>query len=240
MPTYARGQIVVDDHVGVYHCVARCVQRAFLCGVDLDPGWDRDDGGGIGTNLGPRPDPGHGRDLDQLGGAGTARTSVGRFQSTSPQSSSGWASINRIGWKRTRAACLCHRQQVRRAHAALSPAGRAGPSGHPHLAGHALRLARTVRAALQTPCRLGARRGSQVEGDPGRRVRHLLIALSADDVDLRSLLPDSWTAAHREPFMQYRHDEAETAARAGKRRRENRWARSKSGSREVRGPGQPR
>jgi hypothetical protein len=34
MPTYARRHIVVEDEVGVYHCVARCVRRAFLCGVD--------------------------------------------------------------------------------------------------------------------------------------------------------------------------------------------------------------
>jgi hypothetical protein len=34
MPTYARSQIVVDDQVGVYHCIARCVRRAFLRGVD--------------------------------------------------------------------------------------------------------------------------------------------------------------------------------------------------------------
>ena len=37
MPTYARGQIVVEDQVGVYHCIARCVRRAFLCGVDPYP-----------------------------------------------------------------------------------------------------------------------------------------------------------------------------------------------------------
>jgi REP element-mobilizing transposase RayT len=40
MPTYARGQIVVEDEVGVYHCIARCVRRAFLCGVDPYTGKD--------------------------------------------------------------------------------------------------------------------------------------------------------------------------------------------------------
>jgi hypothetical protein len=28
MPTYARRQIVVEDTVGVYHCIARCVRRS--------------------------------------------------------------------------------------------------------------------------------------------------------------------------------------------------------------------
>ena len=40
MPTYARGQIVVEDEVGVYHCIARCVRRAFLCGEDPYTGQD--------------------------------------------------------------------------------------------------------------------------------------------------------------------------------------------------------
>ena len=40
MPTYARGQIVVEDLVGVYHCIARCVRRAFLCGIDPYTGQD--------------------------------------------------------------------------------------------------------------------------------------------------------------------------------------------------------
>ena len=34
MPGYARREIVRDGEVGIYHCVARCVRRAFLCGQD--------------------------------------------------------------------------------------------------------------------------------------------------------------------------------------------------------------
>jgi hypothetical protein len=34
MPAYPRSHIVPPDKVGIYHCVARCVRRAFLCGVD--------------------------------------------------------------------------------------------------------------------------------------------------------------------------------------------------------------
>ena len=32
--TLARGEIVNDAEVGVYHCISRCVRRAFLCGTD--------------------------------------------------------------------------------------------------------------------------------------------------------------------------------------------------------------
>jgi REP element-mobilizing transposase RayT len=34
MPAYARREIVAHEEVGIYHCIARCVRRAFLCGVD--------------------------------------------------------------------------------------------------------------------------------------------------------------------------------------------------------------
>jgi hypothetical protein len=34
MPSCARKEIVPDGEVGVYHCVNRCVRRAWLCGHD--------------------------------------------------------------------------------------------------------------------------------------------------------------------------------------------------------------
>ena len=40
MPAYARRDIVDEDHIGVYHCIARCVRRAFLCGTDAYSGRD--------------------------------------------------------------------------------------------------------------------------------------------------------------------------------------------------------
>jgi hypothetical protein len=64
--------------------------------------------------------------------------------------------------------------------------------------------------------------------EPFAYVRQLLITLSSPDVDLRSLLPEVWIAAHPEHYLQYRRDEAEAAARARKRRREKRRAGSRA------------
>jgi hypothetical protein len=46
----------------------------------------------------------------------------------------------------------------------------------------------------------------------------LLTALSSDKVDLESLLPDVWIAAHPEHVLTYRRDEAEAAANVRRRR----------------------
>jgi len=40
MPADVRHEIVIEDRVGVYHCIARCVRRAFLCGTDPHIGQD--------------------------------------------------------------------------------------------------------------------------------------------------------------------------------------------------------
>jgi transposase len=55
--------------------------------------------------------------------------------------------------------------------------------------------------------------------EPFAYVRALLIALSSDQVELESLLPDVWIAAHPEYVLTYRRDEAEAAANARRRRR---------------------
>jgi hypothetical protein len=48
--------------------------------------------------------------------------------------------------------------------------------------------------------------------EPFAYVSALLMALSSNEVDLESLLPDVWIAAHPEHFLTYRRDEAEAAA----------------------------
>ena len=63
--------------------------------------------------------------------------------------------------------------------------------------------------------------------EPFAYVRALLVALSSDEVDLESLLPDVWIAAHPEHVLKYRRDEAEAAANARRRRRATRRARTR-------------
>jgi transposase len=55
--------------------------------------------------------------------------------------------------------------------------------------------------------------------EPFAYVRALLIALSSAEVDLESLLPDVWIAAHPEHLLKYRQDEAKAAADSCRRRR---------------------
>src|SRR6516162_6051719 len=64
--------------------------------------------------------------------------------------------------------------------------------------------------------------------EPFAYVRQSLIALSSADLDLRSLLPDVWVAAHPEHLLAYRREAAEAAARARKQRRKRRRAEPKS------------
>ena len=58
-------------------------------------------------------------------------------------------------------------------------------------------------------------------------VRALLIALSSEQVDLESLLPDVWIAAHPEHYLKYRRDEAEAAAQVRQRCRARRRAKAR-------------
>jgi transposase len=66
--------------------------------------------------------------------------------------------------------------------------------------------------------------------EPWAYVRALLIALGPDVVDLESLLPDVWIAAHPEHVLTYRRDEAEAAASARRRRRALRRAKTREPS----------
>ena len=63
--------------------------------------------------------------------------------------------------------------------------------------------------------------------EPFAYVRALLVAVSSGNVDLESLLPDVWIAAHPEYFLTYRRDEAEAAASARRRRRAARREKAK-------------
>jgi len=57
------------------------------------------------------------------------------------------------------------------------------------------------------------------------------MALSSNEADLESLLPNVWIAVHPERFQTYRRDEAEAAAIARRRRRERRRAKAPEHSR---------
>jgi hypothetical protein len=57
-------------------------------------------------------------------------------------------------------------------------------------------------------------------------VHMYITSLSSNEVDLASLQPDVWIAAHLEHFLTYRRDEAEAAAIARRRRRERRRAKA--------------
>jgi transposase len=50
--------------------------------------------------------------------------------------------------------------------------------------------------------------------EPLAYVRALLVALSSDNGELESLLPDVWIKGHPEHDLKYRRDEAEAAAQA--------------------------
>jgi hypothetical protein len=63
--------------------------------------------------------------------------------------------------------------------------------------------------------------------EPVAYVTALLTALSSNPVDLRSLLPDVWIAAHPEHFQKDRRDEAEEAARRRRQRRADRRAKAR-------------
>jgi hypothetical protein len=61
--------------------------------------------------------------------------------------------------------------------------------------------------------------------EPLAYVRALLVAISKDKLDLESLLPDVWIAAHSEHRLKYRQEEAKVAADWRRRRRADRRAR---------------
>jgi transposase len=80
-------------------------------------------------------------------------------------------------------------------------------------------------AAIYFSILAGAKR-HQIE--PFAYVRDLLIAMSSDQVDWNSLLPDVWIAAHPEHVLKYRRQEAEAAAKSRRRRRAFRREKAKA------------
>jgi transposase len=64
--------------------------------------------------------------------------------------------------------------------------------------------------------------------EPMAYVTALLTALSSEEVDLRSLLPDVWIAVHPEHFQKHRREEAQEAARRRRQRRTDRRAKARS------------
>jgi hypothetical protein len=60
--------------------------------------------------------------------------------------------------------------------------------------------------------------------EPWAHFSALLSALSSEQVDWESLLPNVWITAHPEHFLTYRRDEADAAAIEHRRRRERRRA----------------
>ena len=64
--------------------------------------------------------------------------------------------------------------------------------------------------------------------EPVAYMTALLTALSLEQVDLRSLLPDVWIAAHPEHFQKDRRDEAEEAKRRRRQRRADRRVKARS------------
>ena len=58
--------------------------------------------------------------------------------------------------------------------------------------------------------------------EPFAYMRALLLAFSSEEVDLDSLLPDIWIAAHPEHHQKYGHDEAKAATESRSRRRADR------------------
>jgi transposase len=84
-------------------------------------------------------------------------------------------------------------------------------------------------AAIYFSILAGAKR-HQIE--PFAYVRDLLIAISSDQVDWNSLLPDVWIAAHPEHVLKYRREEAEAAASSRRRRRAFRREKAKAEKRD--------